>query len=199
MALAAGLAYSPSHCFPCLESTINTNQSRVSVRTRHLCGRTRATRGNGFQSFSADVSHLHNGALESVKSCLRPVSSARRSIVQKASRQGGQTNRDEDGVIEDMEVFLKDLSLEYDSVWDTKPAWCQPWTILLTGASGVAGSWLVLHSFILTGLVSLTVGLWWFVFLLAYPQAYSKMIAERRQMVVDGNIDTYGSDVRGPQ
>ncbi|XP_021897948.1 uncharacterized protein LOC110814704 isoform X1 [Carica papaya] len=30
---------------------------------------------------------------------------------------------DEDGVVDDMEGYLNYLSLEYDSVWDTKPAW----------------------------------------------------------------------------
>lgn len=30
---------------------------------------------------------------------------------------------DEDGVVDDMEGYLNHLSLEYDSVWDTKPAW----------------------------------------------------------------------------
>lgn len=30
---------------------------------------------------------------------------------------------DEDGVVEDMDGYLNYLSLEYDSVWDTKPSW----------------------------------------------------------------------------
>lgn len=29
----------------------------------------------------------------------------------------------EDGVVEDMDGYMDYLSLEYDSVWDTKPAW----------------------------------------------------------------------------
>lgn len=29
----------------------------------------------------------------------------------------------EDGVVEDMDGYLNYLSLEYDSVWDTKPSW----------------------------------------------------------------------------
>ncbi|TKY62438.1 CHR11-1 protein [Spatholobus suberectus] len=40
---------------------------------------------------------------------------------------------DEDGVVNDMEGYLNHLSLEYDSVWDTKPSWCQPWTIVADG------------------------------------------------------------------
>lgn len=30
---------------------------------------------------------------------------------------------DENGVVNDMEGYLNSLSLEYDSVWDTKPSW----------------------------------------------------------------------------
>lgn len=30
---------------------------------------------------------------------------------------------DEEGVVEDMDGYLNYLSLEYDSVWDTKPSW----------------------------------------------------------------------------
>lgn len=31
--------------------------------------------------------------------------------------------KDQDGVVSDMEGYLNSLSLEYDSVWDTKPSW----------------------------------------------------------------------------
>lgn len=33
---------------------------------------------------------------------------------------------DKDGVVEDMDGYLNYLSLEYDSVWDTKPSWWVP-------------------------------------------------------------------------
>jgi hypothetical protein len=41
----------------------------------------------------------------------------------------------EDGVVEDMDGYLNYLSLEYDSVWDTKPAWS---VSLLCSLSGTA-------------------------------------------------------------
>eukprot|EP00252_Welwitschia_mirabilis_P024780 TRINITY_DN7465_c0_g1_i1.p1 TRINITY_DN7465_c0_g1~~TRINITY_DN7465_c0_g1_i1.p1 ORF type:complete len:167 (-),score=18.03 TRINITY_DN7465_c0_g1_i1:231-731(-) len=100
---------------------------------------------------------------------------------------------DEGGKVKDMEAYLNDLSLEYESVWDTKPAWCQPWTICLTGALAVIGSWLVFHSVVLTIIVSALVGAWWYIFLYSYPQAYAEMIAERRQRVKSGIEDTYGT------
>jgi hypothetical protein len=30
---------------------------------------------------------------------------------------------DEDGAVDDMDGYMNYLSLEYDSVWDTKPSW----------------------------------------------------------------------------
>ncbi|CAL4918569.1 unnamed protein product [Urochloa decumbens] len=99
----------------------------------------------------------------------------------------------EDGVVEDMDGYLNYLSLEYDSVWDTKPAWCQPWTILLTGTAVVACSW-VLQSVIVTAGVSFIICAWWYIFLYSYPKAYTEMIADRRRKVASGAEDTYGTE-----
>ncbi|PON55257.1 spindle pole body-associated protein [Parasponia andersonii] len=100
---------------------------------------------------------------------------------------------DEDGVVDDMDGYLNYLSLEYDSVWDTKPTWCQPWTITLTGVSAIACSWLILHSVMVTAVVSLLICAWWYIFLYSYPKAYEDMIAERRRRVTNGVEDTFGS------
>ena len=46
-------------------------------------------------------------------------------------------------------------------VWQTKPAWCQPWTILATGSSAVGGAWLLSgHRVWVACLVALPVGAW---------------------------------------
>ncbi|XP_059299356.1 uncharacterized protein LOC132052029 [Lycium ferocissimum] len=100
---------------------------------------------------------------------------------------------DENGVVEDMDTYLNYLSLEYDSVWDTKPSWCQPWTITLTGTVIISLSWLILHSAIATGVVMTIIGAWWYIFLYSYPKAYSDMIEERRKRVTNGQEDTYGA------
>ncbi|KAM5563725.1 hypothetical protein ABKV19_018374 [Rosa sericea] len=99
---------------------------------------------------------------------------------------------DEDGAVDDMDGYMNYLSLEYDSVWDTKPSWCQPWTITLTGALVIAFSWLILHSVLATGVVVFLIGLWWYIFLYSYPKAYADMIAERRKRVSNGVEDTFG-------
>ncbi|XP_042389507.1 uncharacterized protein LOC121981180 [Zingiber officinale] len=98
----------------------------------------------------------------------------------------------EDGVVEDMDGYLNYLSLEYDSVWDTKPSWCQPWTILLAGIAVIASSWVILHSATISGGVTLLICGWWYIFLYSYPKAYSDMIAERRKKVSSGIEDTFG-------
>ncbi|KAL9661836.1 hypothetical protein QQ045_026664 [Rhodiola kirilowii] len=99
---------------------------------------------------------------------------------------------DEQGVVDDMAGYLNDLSLEYDSVWDTKPSWCQPWTITLTGVLVTAASWLVLHSTPVTVVVLFLICAWWYIFLYSYPKAYADMIAERRRNVKNGMEDTFG-------
>ncbi|URD97838.1 hypothetical protein MUK42_30566 [Musa troglodytarum] len=104
---------------------------------------------------------------------------------------------DEDGVVEDMDGYLNYLSLEYDSVWDTKPSWCQPWTILLTGVAVVACSWTILHSAAISIGLSILICGWWYIFLYAYPKAYSDMITERRKKVSSGMEDTFGIEKKG--
>ncbi|KZV25441.1 hypothetical protein F511_17219 [Dorcoceras hygrometricum] len=99
---------------------------------------------------------------------------------------------DENGVVQDMDGYLNYLSLEYDSVWDTKPSWCQPWTITLTGIGIIICSWLVMHSLVVSGLVGALICAWWYIFLYSYPKAYSDMISERRKNVTSGFEDTYG-------
>ena len=46
------------------------------------------------------------------------------------------------------------------SVWDYKPWWCQPWSILLTGVTLIGGSWLMLKTIWVTGLVAIPIGAW---------------------------------------
>ncbi|KAM0823651.1 hypothetical protein ACQ4PT_070737 [Festuca glaucescens] len=113
---------------------------------------------------------------------------------EKSGKDGGAEFFREDGVVDDMDGYLNYLSLEYDSVWDTKPAWCQPWTILLSGAIAVAGSWVLIHSAVITGGVSFVICAWWYIFLYSYPKAYTEMITERRKKVSSGAEDTYGME-----
>ncbi|AFY27877.1 DUF6737 family protein [Cyanobium gracile] len=58
------------------------------------------------------------------------------------------------------------------SVWDLKPWWCQPWSILLTGLAIVTGSWMVLHLWWITAGVSVVITAWWLLFLILMPAAW---------------------------
>jgi hypothetical protein len=56
------------------------------------------------------------------------------------------------------------------SVWQLKPWWCQPWSIVLTGTVLIASSWLVAHRWWLTLIVALPVGTWMGFFVLVWPR-----------------------------
>ena len=64
------------------------------------------------------------------------------------------------------------------SLWHSKPWWCQPWTILLTGLLVIAASWLLLQRWWISAPVPLGVLLWWWLFLLAVPRAYQAELKE---------------------
>lgn len=60
------------------------------------------------------------------------------------------------------------------SVWDLKPWWCQPWTILVTGIVVIGASWLVLHLWWITAGVSAVIAAWWLLFLVLMPAAWKR-------------------------
>ena len=69
-----------------------------------------------------------------------------------------------------------------DNVWSHKPAWCQPWTIISTGIVLVAGvRWISHESLIWTLLSAAPILLWWYVFLVLYPQEYKRLMASGDQ------------------
>ena len=64
------------------------------------------------------------------------------------------------------------------SIWEMKPWWCQPWSILLTGAIVVAGSWVLLQRWWITAPVALGVLAWWLLFMVVVPAVYqAEMLA----------------------
>jgi hypothetical protein len=58
---------------------------------------------------------------------------------------------------------------EPTSIWQLKPWWCQPWSILLTGFVLICGSWLLFHRWWVTLIVGLPTGAWMGFFILLYP------------------------------
>ncbi len=65
------------------------------------------------------------------------------------------------------------------SVWDLKPWWCQPWSILLTGVAFIVGSWVLLHLWWMTAGVSAVMATWWLLFLVLMPAAWKQSQAAK--------------------
>jgi hypothetical protein len=66
-------------------------------------------------------------------------------------------------------------------VWATKPPWCQPWTIVATGACVVAAPTQVIHwPWWTSALVSVPIGAWWFLFLGVMPRQFSDYVRDVR-------------------
>ena len=61
---------------------------------------------------------------------------------------------------------------ETSNLWATKPWWCQPWSIVLTGLIVPTASWFTLHLLWLTAAAALAVLVWWCLFLVLAPAAY---------------------------
>lgn len=58
------------------------------------------------------------------------------------------------------------------NIWDYKPWWCQPWSIIMTGVAIIVSSWLILHTLWITIGISILIVAWWLYFLILYPQAF---------------------------
>ncbi len=65
------------------------------------------------------------------------------------------------------------------SIWAYKPWWCQPWSILLTGALLVAGAWGLTRSLWLTLPLSGAIALWWTYFLFLVPRWFRQAAGSR--------------------
>jgi hypothetical protein len=59
------------------------------------------------------------------------------------------------------------------SMWQTKPWWCQPWSIVLTGIVIPTVSWLLLHRLWITLPVVGVILVWWILFLKLVPDQYA--------------------------
>jgi hypothetical protein len=64
------------------------------------------------------------------------------------------------------------------SIWQYKPWWCQPWSIVLTGFIIITGSWVIFHLIWLTIIVAIPVSVWMIFFIGVYPKLALQMINE---------------------
>lgn len=69
---------------------------------------------------------------------------------------------------------MPETSREFN-IWDRKPWWCQPWSILLTGAMLIFASWLIFHRLWVTAIVAMPIGVWMGYFLLVFPRVMAQL------------------------
>jgi len=66
------------------------------------------------------------------------------------------------------------------NVWQHKPWWCQPWSILLTGISLIGGSWWMFQRVWITALIAAPVLVWMGFFLLVYPHLLRQIVQQQQ-------------------
>ncbi len=59
--------------------------------------------------------------------------------------------------------------------WDSKPFWCQPWSIIGFGILVLISSWYILNNLIITLITGFLIIIWWFLFLILAPNAYQEI------------------------
>ncbi len=63
------------------------------------------------------------------------------------------------------------------NVWDYKPWWCQPWSILLATAGVIGGSWFLWQTAWITGLIAVPMVAWAIYFVVIYPLQVAQYLA----------------------
>ena len=58
------------------------------------------------------------------------------------------------------------------SLWDSKPYWCQPWSIISFGVFVIVFIWKIVDNLIITSIVSIIIFAWWIIFLILAPKSY---------------------------
>ena len=67
-----------------------------------------------------------------------------------------------------------------ESMWEAKPWWCQPWSIVLTGVMVPLTSWVLLHRWWITAPVAGVMAVWWLLFLVLVPAQYTAAVREQK-------------------
>ena len=65
------------------------------------------------------------------------------------------------------------------NIWNYKPWWCQPWSILLTGIGIISLSWLLVKVIWVTLIISILISVWWIYFLILYPQMMQEYLSSQ--------------------
>ena len=61
------------------------------------------------------------------------------------------------------------------SFWESKPYWCQPWSIISFGVLVLIFSWNLFNNILFTSIIGIFVFVWWILFLILAPNSYQVM------------------------
>lgn len=67
-------------------------------------------------------------------------------------------------------------NLDSVNIWDYKPRWCQPWSIMATGIALITAVWWLTKIIWLTLIFSTLIMIWWGYFLVIYPRLFKQYI-----------------------
>tara|TARA_Y100001968_G_C19200146_1_gene639548 strand:+ start:240 stop:461 length:222 start_codon:yes stop_codon:yes gene_type:complete len=59
-----------------------------------------------------------------------------------------------------------------NSFWDSKPYWCQPWSIIVFGILAEIFIWMIFNNILITSILGFVVIIWWILFLKLVPNSY---------------------------
>tara|TARA_B100000214_G_scaffold373435_1_gene353760 strand:- start:1359 stop:1610 length:252 start_codon:yes stop_codon:yes gene_type:complete len=78
----------------------------------------------------------------------------------------------------DLISFLWSFKMEINSkknYWDTKPDWCQPWTIISFGFLVLIFCWKLFNNVMINSILAFFIFVWWIVFLILAPKFYQEI------------------------
>jgi len=119
-----------------------------------------------------------------------PAPIGKRSLRARAAPDGGDAwvkYPYDPAVPREMTDLLRDVGDGEPSLWATKPPWCQPWTIVLTGSIIVYAPVLVFHAQWLSALVAVPIAAWWYVFLVEVPKQFAEYVETARSYYPEDN------------
>ena len=71
------------------------------------------------------------------------------------------------------------------SFWDSKPYWCQPWSIISFGVLVLIFSFKLLNNIIITSILGFFILVWWILFLIIAPNSYQvNMINDNHYLLI---------------
>jgi len=62
-----------------------------------------------------------------------------------------------------------------NSYWESKPYWCQPWSIIGFGILVLIFSLKLVNNIIITSILGFLIIIWWILFLIFAPNSYQEI------------------------